>query len=124
MIIKNVILFILTTTLLVLGQSLWKIASNSNLVSNSHLSLIEIGCKTLINPYFIAGSICYVIATALWVYLLGQYEFSKIYPIFVGACVIISILISMLIFKEYNNILPKVLGSCIIIIGIYIITLK
>lgn len=120
MLVANFVFFIATTILLVLGQALWKVAANqlsgasSNGVYHLFISLIS-------NIPFLTGCVLYVLATGMWIYLLGQYEYSKIYPVFVGTCIIISLIVGYFVFGESKDILLKILGSVFIIIGVSII---
>lgn len=118
--LKNIILFIITTSLLVFGQAFWKVAAGQ--ISGT-FGVVNIGVKLLFNFPFICGCLFYIIATGLWIYLLGQYEYSRIYPVFVGACIILSILAGYILFKETNHLVYKVIGSIVILLGIFI-TLK
>lgn len=119
--IKNIIFFLVTTSLLVVGQALWKVASGQ-LSGAAQNGLLNLFIKLITNVPFIIGCIFYVIATALWIYLLGQYEYSKIYPVFVGTCVILALIVGSFFFGESQHLLNKVIGSIVIIIGIYIST--
>ncbi|MBX9597985.1 MAG: hypothetical protein K2X04_05360 [Burkholderiales bacterium] len=119
--IKNIILFLVTASLLVVGQALWKIASGqlSGAAQNGVTSLL---IKLITSIPFIIGCIFYILATGLWIYLLGQYEYSKIYPVFVGTCVIVALIVGYLFFGENQHLWNKVIGCIVIIIGIYIST--
>lgn len=119
--IRNIIFFLVTTSLLVVGQALWKVASGqlSGAVQNGVISLL---IKLITNIPFIVGCIFYILATGLWIYLLGQYEYSKIYPVFVGTCVILALIVGCLFFGENQHLWNKVIGSIVIIIGVFIIT--
>ena len=119
--IKKLILFFITTFLLVIGQALWKIASGQ-LSGVSESGLLNFIIRLLTNLPFLVGCCLYVIATGLWIYLLGQYEYSKIYPIFVGACIILSLFVGILFFKENTGLNFKIIGSGFIIFGIIIIS--
>ena len=117
--IKNLIIFIITTVLLVVGQALWKISSGQL----SDISGIKnILLKLLFNLPFVTGCIFYVIATGLWIYLLGQYDYSKIYPVFVGTCIILSLIVGLFFFKENTDFFNKIIGSVVILCGIIIVT--
>lgn len=119
---KNIILFLITTSLLIVGQALWKLASGQ-LTGAAQNGVVSLLVKLITNVPFIVGCIFYVLATGLWIYLLGQYEYSKIYPIFVGTCVVLSLLVGIICFHEISNILYKILGSLIVIFGIWILTI-
>ena len=117
--IKNIIFFLVTTSLLVVGQALWKVASGQ-LTGASDSGILNLILKLLTNVPFVVGCCFYIVATGLWIYLLGQYEYSKIYPVFVGTCVILALIVGCFFFGENQHLLNKVIGSIVIIIGIYI----
>lgn len=120
--IKQASILLLAAVLLVSGQTLWKL-STTNLSSQiSHK--FQLIYYFVTSKYFISGCICYIIATILWIYILSQFEFSTIYPVFVGVCIISSILIGCIFFNETENLISKIFGSAVIIIGIYFITRK
>lgn len=120
--IKQASILLLAAVLLVSGQTLWKL-STTNLSSQiSHK--FQLIYYLVTSKYFISGCICYIIATILWIYILSQFEFSTIYPVFVGVCIISSILIGCIFFNETENLISKIFGSAVIIIGIYFITRK
>jgi undecaprenyl phosphate-alpha-L-ara4N flippase subunit ArnE len=120
--IKNLSLLFFTSILLVSGQTLWKVSTSK--FNDQITNKIQLLYYLATSKYFISGCICYIIATALWIYILSQFEFSVIYPVFVGVCIISSILVGSIFFHETENLASKICGSAIIIIGIYIITRK
>lgn len=118
MMMHKYIAFFSSACFLVLGQYFWKVAATQ---IKFDTNLIDFIFKIMLNPQFILGAFLYVFATLLWVYLLGQFQFSKIYPPFVGTTVILSLVFGYLFLNEYQNIGGKLLGSAIILLGIYII---
>ncbi len=120
MVNKNTLIFFLTASLLVVGQALWKIAS-IKLMNKQYTTVFAKFIYLLTNIPFLSGVIFYIIATVMWIYLLGRFEYSKIYPVFVGTCVILSIVVGYLFFNEIFNIRYKLVGASFIILGIYFI---
>ena len=116
---KNIIIFIITAVLLVVGQALWKIAAGQIAGASGIISTI---LKLVMNLQFITGCVFYALATGLWIYLLGQYEYSKIYPVFVGTCIIVSLIAGYIFFKENTVLIYKIIGSTLILCGIVIVT--
>lgn len=116
--IKNIIVFIITAFLLVTGQALWKVASAQ---IGGITGTVNQASKLAANAFFLSGCIFYAAATGLWIYLLGQYDYSRIYPVFVGTCVIISIVAGVVFFRENTGIAYKILGSAFILAGIFIV---
>lgn len=115
---KNIILFIITTVILIASQMFWKIASGQ--IGGSS-GIINITLKLIKNMWFVSGSIMYILATGLWIYVLSQYEYSKIYPIFVATCLILSLIAGSIFFKENAGMLYKMVGVGFLICGIVII---
>lgn len=112
---KDVALLLMTSALLVCGQALWKVAGSQ---FSEIERLAELPFRLVSNWFFVAGSLFYIVATGLWVYLLGRYEFSKIYPIFVGICMMLSLIVGIGLFRESAGIFYRVLGSILILAGI------
>lgn len=111
---KNIILFIIFISSSVGSSVLWKISSNQLLkisdVGNLFLTQIT-------NLWYILGWLCYMLATFLWIYLLSQYEFSRIYPVFVGSCIILSLITGLFFFRENTDMIYKIVGATLIICG-------
>lgn len=97
----------------------WKFSAQQILSTSSGSNLLLQQCT---NVWFIVGWFFYILATFLWVYLLSKYEFSKIYPIFVGSCMILSLITGLIFFKENTGMLYKAIGAALIICGITFIT--
>jgi uncharacterized membrane protein len=119
--LKAVGLALLCAFMITTGQVLWKIAidGNGGLV-NSKLSITHNISNLLFSPYMISGIVVYCIATIFWMYLLGRYEYSYIYPM-MAITYIISFLYAMILFKETIG-LEKMVGVVLIIIGIIFIS--
>lgn len=115
---KNIFIFSVTVLFLVMGQGLWKIAATQIFTHKDTITLI---LKLFTNPCFVLGSIFYILSTGLWIYLLGQYDYSRLYPVFVGACMVGSLLLGLIFFKEDQSIVHKLLGCMLILLGIYVI---
>ncbi len=116
---NSIVLFFVTIFSTVASQICWKVSSMQVLKVFDSRSLL---IKQSTNIWFIVGWILYLFATFLWVYLLSKYEYSKIYPIFVGACIVLSLIIGFVFFKENTGMLYKTIGAALIICGITIIT--
>ena len=116
--IKNLILFIVTTSLLVTGQAFWKIASSQITGTVGTFNLL---LNLVTNVFFLTGCAFYFVATGLWIYLLGQYDYSKIYPIFVSTCIILSLIMGSLLFQENTGTSYKIFGVILILCGVIVI---
>jgi multidrug transporter EmrE-like cation transporter len=74
------------------------------------------------NLFFLLGCVFYVAASGLWIYLLGQFDYSRIYPMFIGTCIILLLIAGILFFRENTGIMYKLIGSMFILGGVIIIT--
>jgi multidrug transporter EmrE-like cation transporter len=116
---NGIIIFFIATSSTVFSQICWKISSRQVIqLSDGHSLLL----KQFSNIWFIIGWVFYLLATFLWVYLLSKYELSKIYSIYVGTCIIMSLVIGFIFFKENTGMLYKTIGTVLIICGIALIT--
>jgi multidrug transporter EmrE-like cation transporter len=115
---ENIVLFIISVSLICASSVSWKISFAQVLKSFDGSSLL---LRQFTNLWYIAGWIFYILATFLWVYLLGKYEYSKIYPIFVGVCIILSLIAGLVFFKENTGMLYKTTGAALIICGAILI---
>jgi len=114
-----IIWFFIAISSSVASSIFWKFSARQILSTSNGSNLLLKQCT---NTWFIVGWLFYLLATFLWVYLLSKYEFSKIYPIFVGACIILSLITGLIFFKENTGMLYKSMGAALIICGIVLIT--
>jgi multidrug transporter EmrE-like cation transporter len=94
---KSIILFLIATLSASTSSAFWKLSAKQILKTTNRNNLL---LEQLTNLWFILGWIFYFFATFLWIYLLGKYDFSKIYPIFVGSCIVLSLITGLIFFKE------------------------
>jgi|SRR5579863_10547341 len=116
---NGIIIFFIATSSTVFSQICWKISFKQVLQLSDGHSLLW---KQFTNLWFILGWVFYLLATFLWVYLLSKYELSKIYATFVGTCIILSLIVGFIFFKENTGMLYKTIGTVLIICGITLIT--
>lgn len=116
--IRDVFLLCATALLLAGGQLLWKISASKAMAAEGWTAIVE---KLVCDLHFVAGCALYLLATGLWIYLLGKFEYSKIYPVFVGLCVLLSLLIGQLFLQESGNFMQKIAGSLLITAGIVLV---
>jgi drug/metabolite transporter (DMT)-like permease len=64
----------------------------------------------------LSGFVVYFFATAYWVYLLGKYQYSYIYPL-TSMVYLISFIFAIFVFKENVNIY-RWIGVVLIIAGV------
>jgi len=93
---------------------MWKIGAGKIEIS---------GFKTIINvilsPWIIGGGVLYVIATAIWLYLLSKLPLSLIYPL-QSVAYIIALFVALLVFKEAIPI-TRWVGVAVILFGVYLV---
>jgi len=114
------ILATLSSILITLGQVLWKIAidKNGGLI-NPSFTLRENFLTIFLSPYMLSGLVIYSIATLFWMYLLGKYQYSYIYPM-MSITYIFSFFFAIFLFGETVS-LQKWIGIFVIISGIFLI---
>jgi len=110
-------LLLINICFLVGGQTLWKIGINNANFTLSFLGII----KFIFSPYIFGGLVVYVVATALWLYILSVSEFSVAYPL-QSLCYIIAIAVAILVFKEDVPI-TRWLGVALITAGAFFVSL-
>ena len=93
-----IILFFLTA--LIAGQFLWKLGVDQvGEISLTVPSLFSTILQLATNVFFVLGSIAYAAAILLWIYLLGKFDFSYIYP-FTALLYVVSLIGGRLLFGE------------------------
>jgi drug/metabolite transporter (DMT)-like permease len=116
---KAIIQAFICSLLITVGQIFWKLA----IEKSGGLSISDLNLRRLMvlafNSYMISGIIVYGIATLYWMYLLGKYEYSYIYPM-MAMTYVISILAAYYIFHEHLS-LVRVLGVGFVIVGVFFI---
>ncbi|MCE3268668.1 MAG: hypothetical protein K0R49_920 [Burkholderiales bacterium] len=114
-----VVWFFIAISSSVASSIFWKYSAREILKLSSNVNLLH---KQVTSLWYIVGWFFYLLATFLWIYLLGKYDFSKIYPIFVGSCIVLSLITGLIFFKENTGMLYKTIGAVLIICGITFIT--
>ena len=112
---KNFLLCLINTLLMVTGQILFKLGSTGKILNN----LSDI-IKLFFNPIILVALCIYAFTTSLWLYILSKVPISFAYPIQALAFPII-LFVSNILFGE-NITLSKWIGVVIICIGVYFIT--
>jgi len=113
--ITYIILFLSNVILLVLGQTVWKIGTEKIAITgiNSVINLI-------LSPWIILGGLFYVVATAIWIFLLSKLPLSLIYPL-QSIVYVFALIIAMVVFKEVIPI-TRWIGVIVILIGVFLVT--
>lgn len=107
---KYIVLTVLNSGFLVLGQTLWKMG----LEKMNGYSL-----KILLNPMIISGLFVYGIATLLWFYILSKLPFSTAYPLN-SIAYALSLLVGYFVFNEAIT-SQKIAGTVLILAGVFFI---
>jgi len=116
---RAVMLVLCCSVLIVCGQVLWKIAiDNNGGLINSKYSIGQNIWNLVISPYMFTGIFIYMFATVFWMYLLGEYEYSFVYPM-LSITYILSFIFAFFLFNETIT-LSKIVGILFIILGVVI----
>ncbi|MDH5378088.1 MAG: EamA family transporter [Gammaproteobacteria bacterium] len=106
--------------LIVFSQVLWKLAIDKNGgLFNSEQSLLANISNVLFAPAMLLGICLYIVASVFWMYLLGKYDYSYIYPM-MSISYVLSFFFAVYFFNETLN-LYKILGVILIISGVFVI---
>ena len=119
--IRAVLLVLLFSFLIVTGQVLWKLAidKNGGLINSDSTNIQNI-LNLLLSPYMLCGVVIYMCATVFWMYLLGEYEYSFIYPMS-SMTFVMSLFFASYVFDEEIT-LYKIIGVLVIMLGVFIVT--
>lgn len=117
---KAIFLAAIGSFLITLGQVFWKIAIDKNGgLLNPAFTISKNFINIFSSIYMISGLIIYTFATLLWMYLLGKYQYSYIYPMF-SMAYIFSFIFAIFLFGEVVS-LYKWIGVFLIICGVFLI---
>ena len=119
--IRAILLVLLFSFLIVTGQVLWKLAidKNGGLINSDSTNIQNI-LNLLLSPYMLCGVVIYICATVFWMYLLGEYEYSFIYPMS-SMTFVMSLFFASYVFDEEIT-LYKIIGVLVIMLGVFIVT--
>jgi drug/metabolite transporter (DMT)-like permease len=120
---KALLLSLVCALFISTGQVLWKVAidRNGGLVKQG-ISLVQNFWGLFTSPYMLIGLFVYLVATVLWMYLLGEYEYSYIYPM-ISLVYVFGFAYSKWLFREEIN-LYRWIGVALIIAGVVIVNRK
>lgn len=111
------VLLLINITLLVAGQTVWKIglAKLGGLQAGNWLTV-------LLSPYILAGIAMYGLATVLWLAVLSRLPLSIAYPL-QSTAYVVGIIVAAIVFRE--AVPPhRWIGVAVVIAGIVIISWK
>lgn len=108
------IILLCNVCLLVTGQLLWKVAVQG--ITEWNMSAVW---KVIFSPYFIGGGLLYVIATAVWIFIISKVPFSVAYPL-QSFGYVLGMIAAYVVFKESIN-PTQWFGAALIILGAYFI---
>ena len=120
---KALVLAGLCALLLSTGQVLWKVAldRNGGLIKQG-VSLAGNVWALSTSPYMLLGILLYAVSTVVWLYLLGEYEYSYIYPM-ISMAYVFGFIYSKVVFHEQINAF-RWIGVVLIIAGVILINRK
>jgi drug/metabolite transporter (DMT)-like permease len=119
---KAVLLVTLCSVILVGGQVLIKYGlQKDNGLWNNNLSILSNFMLWSQNLYLIVGLVVSSVASIFFIYLIGKYELSYIYPL-TASTYIFAFIAGVFFFQEQAT-LAKVAGLVIITIGIVMVSI-
>ena len=83
-------------------------------------NVLPIGLRAIVNPFILAGLLCYVVSVVIWLMVLSRVEVTYAYP-FLSVGYIITALAG-LIFLDENMGLMRWAGVFIICVGVVLIS--
>jgi len=101
---------------IVSGQALWKAALNSANSSGYDITTVHGFLKVLISWPLFFGVILYGIATVAYILLLGKYKYFQVQSIVVGGSLVLTLMVSMLVFKDHATPV-NIIGVGAILVG-------
>lgn len=110
------LLILLNTAILVVGQFLWKFGMSKK--EHDFGSVFQI-LKVLFSPYIFTGLVMYGVATVIWLFILSKVQLSVAYPL-QSLAYIITLFGAYYIFGEPLT-FWKVVGVLFIMLGVSII---
>lgn len=118
MLLMTYVLSGIVALMLVAGQLLWKLGiertegglSSSLLMSREVFSFI-------FSPFILGGFAVYILATVLYMYLLGRYDYSVIQSLVIPLSLIFAYIVAGLFFKE-RILTINIIGVAIIVVGV------
>ncbi len=112
---------LLTAVLIVSGQALWKSAV-SDIPEGAKLVSLPVISGLLSSPKLILGVFVYGIATLLYIYFLGKYNYFQLQSIVVGSSLVLTLLFATVIFNERPSVV-NIIGVGMIVLGsIFVVT--
>lgn len=103
------------------AQILLKEAMNRiGIFAISWANLVPVGWRIIINPFFIAGMLCYVLSLSSWVVVLSRLDVSVAFPLS-SMSFIVCALAAYFILGE-NVTLVRFAGIIVIMIGVFLVT--
>lgn len=114
---KEFLLCILNTLLLVCGQILFKLGS-----SEKKISTLSDLISLVFSPIILLALVLYACTTLLWLYILSRVKLSYAYPIQALAFPIVLVMSAMIFHEQIP--LNRWIGVIIIFAGVYIAIFK
>ncbi|HSX16790.1 MAG TPA: hypothetical protein VLH86_01675 [Patescibacteria group bacterium] len=110
--------------LLVVAQSCWRtaVSSHTALFSGQGLTVSKV-IAFAFAPLTLLGIVLYVLATALYMYMLSRYHFSAVQGIVLAFSLILSITIAVVFFHERLT-LVNIIGVALLLGGITLLNLR
>jgi drug/metabolite transporter (DMT)-like permease len=116
------VLGILVAIQLVIGQGLWKIATEkSGFTLSPHYLFSHQILKFIFSPYTLAGMTIYILATLLYMGMLAKYQYSAVQGLVVPLSLITAFAVAKFFFHDRLSVI-NILGLLVLIVGILLAT--
>jgi drug/metabolite transporter (DMT)-like permease len=115
--LKIILLMLVVTSCLTLGQIMLKFA-----IRGSGGDFLQQVFQIIISKHFVFTALLMIIAGLIWIYLLGRYNLSLIYPL-ISISYVLMLFASKILLHEKLSI-NTILGTIIICLGIVVLMWK
>ncbi|HRI36184.1 MAG TPA: EamA family transporter [bacterium] len=116
----NITLYLAGILLGAIGAILLKIGSSS--VRSIEPTISSVWQHVVLNPWLMGGIMCYLLPTAIWIYLLSRVPLSQLQPM-LALTYVVTPLLALLVLSEHIP-LTRWIGIGVIIAGIVIVTIE
>ncbi len=115
------IIAVTLAALLVAGQACWRVASASHaaLFAGHGITFSKV-LGFVFSPLTLLGTVLYVVATVMYMFLLSRYHFSTIQGMLVALSLIFSVLIAVVFFHERLS-MVNIAGMVLLLVGIWLV---
>jgi multidrug transporter EmrE-like cation transporter len=119
----QILLYFVVASLIVIGQGLWKFGIDKMALDSANNDLLGNLLALITQPFIILGLLIYGVATILYMYVLGKYQYGASYAAIVSLSLIFATATSVFFFHERFKLI-NALGIILIVLGITLVLKK